>query len=64
MQMVAITWTVKDLFDDFFIAGFYIFYCESKSIVQEIFEKMQSPDSMVVSPNNCFLSLNGFVGLT
>ena len=59
MQKVAITLTVKDLFDNFFMAKYFT-YCESKSTAKGINQKIQSPDSMVVSPNNCYLSLNGF----
>lgn len=59
MQMVAIAGTVKDLLDDFFMAEFFTF-CEYKSIMQEIFQKMQSPESMDTSPNTGFLSLNDF----
>ena len=55
--MVAITLTVKDLFDDFFMAEFFT-YCESKSTLQEICPKMHSPDSIVLSPDHGFLSLN------
>ena len=53
---------MKNLFDDFFMAEFFT-YCESKSIIQVIFKKMQSPESRDTSPNNGFLSLNGFVKL-
>jgi hypothetical protein len=34
-------------------------YCESKSTAQGLNQKMQSPDSMVVSSIRGFLSLNG-----
>jgi len=41
------------------MAEFFTF-CERKNIMQEIFQKMQSPESMDTSPNTGFLSLNGF----
>jgi hypothetical protein len=41
---------------DFFMAEFFN-YCEGKIIVQEIFQEMESPDRMVVSPVHGFLSL-------
>ena len=57
MQMVAIAMTRNDWFDGFFMTEFFI-YCESKSTSQEIFQKMQSPESRVLSPGHGFLSLN------
>jgi hypothetical protein len=44
---------------DFFKAEFFS-YCERKIIVQEIFQEMESPESMVLSPYHGFLSLIGF----
>ena len=43
---------------DFFMAKFSC--CECKSTVQKIYQEMESPDSMVLSPFHSFLSLNGF----
>ena len=42
MQMVAKEGTVKDLLDDFFMAELFT-YCESKSIIPEILQEMESP---------------------
>ena len=46
----------NDWFDNFFMAEFFT-YGESKSTPREIFQKMQSPDTLDLSPNNSFLSL-------
>ena len=65
MQMVAITLTRNDWFDDFFMAEFFT-YRESKSTELQIFQKMQSPVSMNLPLNNGFLSLidYGYSGLS
>ena len=58
MQMAVITLTVKDLFDECFMAKYFT-YCERKIIMQEIFQEMESPERMVASPVHGFLSPNG-----